>query len=194
MTESGRGFLFLWNTFGSRLHGSWDSTRWEPLAYITNHATLLWFSVYSWISPHFLSPESNCYMSVLTVGSGVALWRWQVGAKDGVVEDVKVRGHTVVTFIVVQNLEASTLLACQRCASCEVAVFDRGGFLTWADLRTAIFRTIGGIFSPKDAGIDFWMFPTVTPPYLRADKALEKEEILNCLCYRSTTKFYWIYR
>lgn len=39
-------------------------------------------------------------------------------------------------------------------------------FLTCADLRTAILRTIGGIFSPKDAGIDFWMFPTVTPPYL----------------------------
>lgn len=47
-----------------------------------------------------------------------------------------------------------------------MGLFVQLKFLTCADLRTAILRTIGGIFSPKDAGIDFWMFPTVTPPYL----------------------------
>lgn len=37
---------------------------------------------------------------------------------------------------------------------------------TWATLRTAIFRTIGGARAPKDAGIDFWTLPKVMAPYL----------------------------
>lgn len=38
---------------------------------------------------------------------------------------------------------------------------------TCEDRLTAILRTIGGVFLPKDAGTDFWMFPTVKPPYLK---------------------------
>lgn len=118
---------------------------------------------------------------VSTISSRIALRWWQVGSKDGIVEDVEIRWHAVVTFIIVQNLKESTL-----CVSVfqtvkllrytvNLGLFVQSKFLTCADLRTAILRTIGGIFSPKDAGIDFWMFPTVTPPYLWGKtKTLEK--------------------
>lgn len=46
---------------------------------------------------------------VSTIGSRIALRWWQVGTKDGIVEDVEIRWHAVVTFIVVQNLKESTL-------------------------------------------------------------------------------------
>lgn len=43
--------------------------------------------------------QSGC--TSVTVGSGVALGRRQVGPQDGVVEDVEVRRHAVVAFVVV---------------------------------------------------------------------------------------------
>lgn len=44
---------------------------------------------------------------LITIGSRVALrWR-QVGTQDGIVEDVEIRWHAMVTFVVVQNLNTS---------------------------------------------------------------------------------------
>lgn len=63
--------------------------------------------------------KSNCYLTVLTIGSRVPLRRRQIGTEDGVVEDVEIRRHAVVTFIIVQNLNTSTLLVCQCFELCE---------------------------------------------------------------------------
>lgn len=118
---------------------------------------------------------------VSTISSGIALRWWQVGTKDGIVEDVEIRWHAVVTFIIVQNLKESTLrvsvfhMVKLLRYTVYLGLFVQLKFLTCADLRTAILRTIGGIFSPKDAGIDFWMFPTVTPPYLFITAAQQRQ-------------------
>lgn len=63
--------------------------------------------------------KSDCYWTVLTISSRVALGRRQIGTKDGVVEDVEIRRHTVVTFVVVQNLKTSTLSVCQCVVFCQ---------------------------------------------------------------------------
>lgn len=49
-------------------------------------------------------PEAPPPPPSVTVGSGVALGRGQVGPQDGIVEDVEVRRHAVVAFVVVQHL------------------------------------------------------------------------------------------
>lgn len=56
----------------------------------------------------FITPSTKWH--VLTIGSRVAFgWR-QVGTQDGIVEDVEICWHAVVSFIVVQNLKKSRLL------------------------------------------------------------------------------------
>lgn len=40
-----------------------------------------------------------------TVGSRIALGGRHVGTQDGIVEDIQIRWHAVVAFIVVENLD-----------------------------------------------------------------------------------------
>lgn len=47
------------------------------------------------------------YSYVITIGSRVALGCRQVGTQDGIVEDIQISRHAVVTFVVVQNLDTS---------------------------------------------------------------------------------------
>lgn len=50
---------------------------------------------------------------------------------------------------------------------------------TWAALRTAILRTVAGALAPKEAGMDFWMFPNVSAPYLWDKALLRKLQLLS---------------
>lgn len=50
---------------------------------------------------------------------------------------------------------------------------------TWAVLRTAILRTVAGALAPKEAGMDFWMFPNVSAPYLWDKVLLRKLQLLS---------------
>lgn len=61
------------------------------------HNTLNWEHISVLVTSH-----------VITVGRRVTLGRWQVGTQDGIVEDIEIRWHAVVTFVVVQNLNTNS--------------------------------------------------------------------------------------
>ena len=90
-------------------------------------------------------------------------------SQDGIVEDVEIGRHAVVPLVVEQHLDnAHAVMPRTRPARLKHGrvCLEECALLTWADLRTAILRTMGGVFLPKDAGTDFCMLPTVIPPYL----------------------------
>lgn len=104
-------------------------------------------------------------LAAFTVGCWIALAFGQVCTQDGIVEAVEVGGHAVVALVIVEHLERNRGLS--EAPKAESHGPRRPGQqLTWATLRTAIFRTIGGARAPKDAGMDFCTLPKVMAPYL----------------------------
>lgn len=104
----------------------------------------------------------------LTIGSGVPPALGQIGTENSIVEGVEVGGHAVISLVVEVHLARERRInrLCTKLLSYfkgspnmtkyqEKPPQHNGGSSTWAVLRTAIFRTMGGALAPKEAGMDF---------------------------------------
>lgn len=77
----------------------------------------------------------------------------------------------MVALVVVQHLQEERAQRGPKWASAKHPRAPKR-LLTWATLRTAIFRTMGGARVPNEAGTDFWTLPKVMAPYLEVGKAV----------------------